>query len=188
MSPYLRARLMVSLLVVVVLASLYSVFSMPTRMKNASEPKVREASKKPDSPKEPLVPLADGTPPTPLSQLKGKIVVFDFWATWCGPCKISMPELDEVYKKYKDKGVIVVGVSVDKPEDVKRYEIIRKSVSYPTAMASDVKGLADMFEISSLPSMYVFDQNGKKRKSISGYRPGWLEEVIEDLLKQKPAP
>ncbi len=187
MSPYLRARLMVSLLVVVVVVSLYSLFSMPTRLKDRDAPQVKEvAVTKPSAPKEPVIPIEEGKPPVPLSQLKGKIVILDFWATWCGPCKTSMPEIDEVYLKYRDKGVIIAGVSVDKEDARSRYVIIRKSVHYPTVMALDIPGLLDFFDITSLPSVYVFDTNGKRVASIGGYRPGWLEDVVTDLLKKKP--
>ncbi|GDX40760.1 thiol:disulfide interchange protein [Armatimonadota bacterium] len=186
MSPYLRARLMASLLVAVVLVSLYSVFTIPTRMKDVGNPQVKEAAQKPADAPNIVVPVVNDQTPVPLSELKGKIVILDFWATWCGPCRMSMPEIDEVYLKYKDKGVIVAGISVDKEEARAQYKILRKSVHYPTVMSLDVKGLLEAFEVTGLPAMYVFDQNGNKHASISGYRPGWLEGVVQELLKKRP--
>jgi len=176
---------MVSLLVAVVIVSLYSLFTVPVRMKDMDKPKLTEAAKPNNALKEPVIPLANDQTPVPLSTLKGKIVVVDLWATWCGPCKMSMPEVNDVYNRYKSKGVLVVGLSVDKEDARPQYGIIRKSLDYPTAMAKDTPGVLDFFDTQgSIPAMFIFDQSGKLAASQSGYRPGWMEAVIQDLLKK----
>ena len=71
--------------------------------------------------------------PARLSELKGKVVILDFWATWCGPCRMSIPELVHLYEKYKDKGLVVVGVSTDEPETLQNIPdtVEELKINYP---------------------------------------------------------
>lgn len=111
--------------------------------------------------------------------LRGKVLIVDFWATWCEPCKKSLPELDAIYKDYKGE-VLVIGFSKDNSEaDVKRFlEVVK--VSYPIAMSS--QKLERMFGgILGLPTSFLVDKNGKIVRRFLGYVP---KEVLEENIKR----
>lgn len=114
--------------------------------------------------------------------LKGKILIVDFWATWCQPCRKSMPDLEEIYNKYKGD-VLVIGFSKDDNpkvvEDFIRNEI---KVSYPIGMSN--RKIEDRFGgILGLPTAFLIDRNGKIIRRFIGYVPidVW-ESNIKKLL------
>ena len=124
---------------------------------------------------------------TILSDLKGKVVILDFWATWCGPCMQSIPELVRLQKKYSDKDLVVLGVSMDtaaqaSDEELKKF--IRKfGINYPV-MRDDGVVSKSYFGDSDIgiPTMYVINREGKIVNIIDGFTPGKLKTVIEPLL------
>lgn len=112
------------------------------------------------------------------SDFKGKVVVFNFWATWCPPCVREIPDFVEVQKEFKDKGVVFVGVSVDKPrsKDKKDVEENKKKVkafvekmkiNYPIVWG-DKKVDKDYGGITGIPQTYVIDKKGVIRASHLG--------------------
>jgi peroxiredoxin len=72
-----------------------------------------------------------------LADYKGKIILLNVWATWCGPCELEIPELVEAYSKYKDKGVVVLGISLDDPADTLRAYAPKKNMNYPLLLWDD---------------------------------------------------
>ena len=129
--------------------------------------------------------------------LKGKVVIIDFWATWCKPCKKSLPKMDKIYKKYKSKGLVVIGISVDennrnKPDKarVKNY-LKNNKVSFPIMMFN--KNIIKKFGkhtkkgIHNVPYTFVIGKNGKIyrvfTKEIKNYN--WFEKLIRVLIKMK---
>lgn len=120
-----------------------------------------------------------------LSAHKGKVVLIDFWATWCGPCRSSLPELMEIYKKYKDKGFEIIGISLD--ENEKRFQSFVKRQRIPWPQYFDGKGwrnaLARRYLIDSLPAAFLIDREGKiLAKDI---RVDALEEALKKALDKK---
>lgn len=91
------------------------------------------------------------------SKLRGSVVVVNFWASWCGPCKLEAKGLEEVYKKYKDKGVSFVGIAVDDTETNARAFISQFNVTYPNAIDSD-NALASRYLIFAIPTTYIVDK------------------------------
>ncbi|HGY54269.1 MAG TPA: TlpA family protein disulfide reductase [Caldithrix abyssi] len=102
-----------------------------------------------------------------LSDFKGKIVILNFWATWCAPCLREMPDLEQINKKYKDQGVQVIGiVVVSKLEDVA--STLRKTgVTYPILYGSK-KTIAAYDNFYSIPQTFIIGRDGKILKRLSG--------------------
>lgn len=94
---------------------------------------------------------------------KGKIVLIDFWATWCGPCRMELPTVKAAYDKYKKKGFNVVGISFDK--DAETWKTFIKEKGYSWVHLSDLKGwecaAGKLFQIYSIPSCILVDGKGK---------------------------
>ncbi len=103
-----------------------------------------------------------------LASLKGKVVLLDFWATWCGPCKAAMPEMQKIADDYKDKGVAVYGINVwEKKEDAAKKYIESKGFTYPTLLSGD--DLAKQYGITGIPTLVVIGKDGKITKTEVGF-------------------
>jgi thiol-disulfide isomerase/thioredoxin len=133
------------------------------------------------------LPLQKGAAPTRLSELKGKVVLLDFWATWCGPCRQSIPELAELYGKYKDSGLEIIGVSVDEKETQAMIPVAQRElgINYPIVLSEEVPGIDTQFKYEYLPTLYIIDKQGKIRHKMGGYDPGIrLDDLVVPLLDE----
>ena len=127
----------------------------------------------------------EGTLPTDLS---GKIVLIDFWASWCGPCKKSFPVLEAIHKDYSDKGVVVLGVNLDKQSDLMSEFLSRHPASFP--IVRDAKHqLVSLVGIQSMPSSFILDEKGNVRFVHKGFHGTKTAEQyrqqINTLLEEK---
>ncbi len=149
-------------------------------------PPAARAALKPvkDRKKAPEFTLKDATgKPVKLSDFKGKVVLLNFWATWCGPCKIEIPWFIDFEQKYKDKGFAVIGISMDEDgwKDVKPYVDLKK-VNYRVVIGDDTT--ATLYGgVDSLPTSFVIDKEGK----IAAVHVGLVSKLeyaidIEQLL------
>lgn len=119
---------------------------------------------------------------TSLSALKGKVVMIEYWATWCPPCRESIPEMEELYKKYKDKGFVILGISMDKGKDIhaeissflKEY-----SVTYPVLM--DDSKVSVQYGVVSLPTSFIINRDGRIVNKRIGFIPGSSEELSREI-------
>ena len=106
-----------------------------------------------------------------LSQYKGQVVMINFWATWCGPCRQEMPLLDAMYKKYKAMGFTLIGVNVE-PDSKAAEEFLKKlPVSFPVAFDAESK-VSQLYNVQGMPSTVIVDRKGNARVLHKGYRPG----------------
>jgi peroxiredoxin len=98
-----------------------------------------------------------------LSSFRGKVVLLDFWASWCGPCRESIPSVVRLYKKYKDKGFEVLAVSIDSKKT--EWKKAAKYFKLPYTSLLDPKGwnapVIDMYGINGIPATYLLDQEGR---------------------------
>jgi len=119
--------------------------------------------------------------------LKGKVVIVDFWASWCGPCKESFPALNELQKKYSDRGVVIIAVNVDEERADMESFLKEHPVSFAVVRDGGQKLVAKT-GIKTMPSSFVLDGDGKVRFSHSGYHGDktkkQYEQQIESLLKK----
>jgi thiol-disulfide isomerase/thioredoxin len=130
--------------------------------------------------------LAASGAPVSLASLKGQVVYVDFWASWCVPCRLSMPTLDAMYRKYSSKGFAVVGFNKDVSNaDAERF-LQRVPVSF--TLAQDEKdAAAKAFDVKAMPSGYLVDRKGVVRRVHRGFTAetaAELEHEVEELLKE----
>ena len=142
----------------------------------AGQPKVGEA----------FPSLADFKLEGALPDLKDKVVIVDFWASWCGPCKASFPALKEIHEKYSGQGLVIVAVSLD--EDKGDMEGFLKKAKVPFIILRDAKGkLAEKLAIESIPTTFILGRDGKVRSLHSGYGGEATKRdysaAVEKLLK-----
>lgn len=124
---------------------------------------------------------------TTLEQYRGRVVVVDFWATWCPPCKMSIPELVKLQEKYRDKGLVVLGISLDDPgrasDEYLRAFKEKYNINY-TILRFNRQVLVDYFafDTPAIPTMFIIDREGKIRGKFVGFRPGALEKALKGIL------
>jgi thiol-disulfide isomerase/thioredoxin len=120
-----------------------------------------------------------GSVPTTLAELKGKVVVVDFWASWCVPCRMSVPTLNAWHDRYAAQGLVVIGVTMDAP-DVALQASVELGMDY--AIASDPDGeTTRVFKAFALPTMFVIDRDGKVRDALVGYSSDGLRKTENEV-------
>ncbi len=123
-----------------------------------------------------------------LSDFSGKVVLLDFWATWCQPCEAEIPHLQALYKTYKDKGFVVLGISMDGPESVALVGpfVHKYSLEYPVLLDEETKVTGTFNPKRAAPLTVLIDGDGRIVRTRAGYSPGderLIEEDIRRLLK-----
>ncbi len=127
-----------------------------------------------------------------FSDLRGKGVIVNFWASWCGPCRREMPLLEDIYQEYRDQGLVLIGISVGESREVAKSYAQAVGVTYPIwgdlirtgPGATGGTRLSDQFNVVGLPSTFFIDRNGTIRSShIGELNRAILQERIPGLLQ-----
>jgi peroxiredoxin len=129
----------------------------------------------------------DGAPVS-LADLRGKVVVVNFWATWCPPCRVEMPGFQRVYADRRDEGLVIVGISMDQGgEGVVREFLRERGITFPVALADG--DVAQAFGgVRTLPTSFLIDREGRIRQEVTGlFAEPTLRMAVGHLLDE-PAP
>lgn len=115
-----------------------------------------------------------------LSEYRGEVVMINFWATWCGPCRQEMPLLDELYNRYERVGFQLLGVNID--DDPRRAMEMAEElgISFPV-LFDDRKEVSELYRVEAMPVTVILDREGVVRYTHYGYKPGYEEYYLDQV-------
>ncbi len=116
-----------------------------------------------------------------LSELRGNVVMLNFWASWCGPCRQEMPLLNDFYNKYKKLGFVLLGVNVEEDSSKAANYLREVPVDFPI-LYDNTNSVSKMYDVDAMPSTVLIDRNGNVRFLHRGYKPG-DEKQYKKLMK-----
>jgi peroxiredoxin len=115
-----------------------------------------------------------------LAQYKGQVVMLNFWASWCGPCRQEMPLLENIYKKYSKMGFTLIGVNVEPDSKAAEGFLQQTPVSFPVIYDKD-STVSKAYDVSGMPSTVIIDRKGNIRVLHRGYKPGDENEYLDSI-------
>ena len=122
-----------------------------------------------------------------LGSMSGKVVVLDFWATWCAPCKASTRELEKLNEKYKDRNIVILGISMDEGKSaVERVKEFAGNNGLTYRMLIDDGLVSKAYSVRNIPALFILDRQQRIIKIYPGYLPDlgkMIENELDDLLK-----
>ena len=120
-----------------------------------------------------------------LEEQRGRVVMVNFWATWCGPCRQEMPQLNRLYEKYRSSGFVLLGVNVD-DDAAQGRRGRRQARRHLPGAARHRQAVSQLYDLSTMPSTVIIDRDGKVRYVHRGYLAGYednYDKQIRELLK-----
>jgi peroxiredoxin len=118
-----------------------------------------------------------------LTDFKGKVVILNFFATWCPPCRVEIPELVKIFKENKEKGLVVVGVALDGDGPVQTVQRFVREMKIPYPVLLGNMDLADSHQISGVPTTFILNREGKTFQRYEGLVPGsHVEKALKEIL------
>ncbi|MES9830621.1 MAG: TlpA disulfide reductase family protein [Candidatus Thiodiazotropha sp. DIVDIV] len=121
-----------------------------------------------------------------LSELRGNVVMVNFWASWCGPCRQEMPILQQLYDRYQDMGFVLLGVNVDEESALADKMLKDIPVNFPVLYDNE-NSVSKQYQVKAMPSTFMVDRDGKIRFLHKGYKPGYeddYQQQIRTLLRE----
>ena len=121
-----------------------------------------------------------------LQEQRGQVVMINFWATWCGPCRLEMPHLNRIYDKYRSTGFVLLGVNIDDDPRAAADLAAKLGLRFPVLLDTDKK-VSRVYDMSAMPATLLVDRDGRVRYIHRGYRDGvekTYEEQVRSLLKE----
>ena len=117
-----------------------------------------------------------------LSELRGQVVMLNFWASWCGPCRKEMPLLEKIHKKYERLGFTLLGINVEENTSAAKKYLKDVKVSFPILFDKTNK-TSKLYNVSAMPTTILIDRNGNKRFIHKGYKPGYENDYKKQIKK-----
>ncbi|RLT94454.1 MAG: TlpA family protein disulfide reductase [Ketobacter sp.] len=133
------------------------------------------------------LPLLDRAGTLSLADVKGKVVYLDFWASWCGPCAVSLPELEKLRRRFHPQGFEVVAINLDNSQEDARRFLRDKQISYPILFDRQQR-TPEQFGVAGMPTAFLLDRQGRLRETHTGFKPGDTEKLtkmIQQLLQEE---
>ena len=124
--------------------------------------------------------------PKHLSDLHGKVVVMDLWATWCGPCRMSIPDFVQMNKDLHGKPLAIIGVAMDSADTEAEVPASAKDlgINYPVALGSKSTGITP-YQTNGIPTLYIIDKQGRVAFVMQGYSPTFsIEQQVKAILDE----
>ena len=121
-----------------------------------------------------------------LQEQRGQVVLVNFWATWCGPCRQELPHLNSLYDKYRSSGFVLLGVNIDDDPRLATALAAKLGLRFPVLLDND-KRVSRVYDMSAMPATLLIDRDGRVRYIHRGYRDGvekTYEEQVRSLLKE----
>jgi peroxiredoxin len=121
-----------------------------------------------------------------LEEYRGQVVLINFWASWCGPCRQEMPLLDRLHHRYEDTGFAVLGINVEGQVAPAQEIVDSTSVTFPIVI-DDGQKVSEMYNLEAMPSTFVVDRDGVVRYIHRGYKPGdeaKYVEIVKQLIRE----
>ena len=115
-----------------------------------------------------------------LSEYRGDVVMINFWATWCGPCRQEMPLLDELYNRYQRVGFSLLGVNIDDDSRRAMRMVEELGVNFPVLFDAS-KEVSELYEVQAMPVTVIVDRLGTVRYVHHGYKPGYEEKYLDQI-------
>lgn len=121
-----------------------------------------------------------------LSEFRGQVIMINFWATWCGPCREEMPLLNRIHEQYRKAGFTLLGVNIDDRPATAQAMAKNLGIRFPILFDTE-KRVSRLYDVNAMPSTLLIDRDGRVRHIHLGYRPGYearYESQVRELLKQ----
>ncbi|HHJ16442.1 MAG TPA: TlpA family protein disulfide reductase [Gammaproteobacteria bacterium] len=121
-----------------------------------------------------------------LSEYRGEVVMINFWASWCAPCRQEMPLLDALYNQYQPMGFTILGVNVEEDSGKAKKLLGELPVSFPI-LFDNKSDVSKLYNVVAMPSTVLVDRNGNMRYLHQGYKPGYedvYQQQIRELIKE----
>lgn len=115
-----------------------------------------------------------------LSEYRGDVVMINFWATWCGPCRQEMPLLDELYSRYERVGFSLLGVNIDDDANRAMEMINELGLSFPVLFDA-TKEVSRLYQVDAMPVTVIVDREGNVRHVHQGYKPGYEQKYLDQV-------
>ena len=118
--------------------------------------------------------------PIAMADFKGRVVLVDFWASWCEPCREEFPEFESLYQEFRDRGVEIIAVSVDRKRENAEAFLAKHPVTFAVVHDKD-RAIADRFKPRAMPTAYIIDQAGVVRYVHLGFHRAYLAKYREQI-------
>ncbi|MCH8929767.1 MAG: TlpA family protein disulfide reductase [Proteobacteria bacterium] len=115
-----------------------------------------------------------------LSEFRGEVVMINFWATWCGPCRQEMPLLDELYQRYQKVGFRLLGVNIDDDRRSAAKMVRVLGLSFPVLL-DERKHVSRLYDVDAMPATLLIDRSGIVRYIHHGYRSGYEQSYVDEI-------